>query len=223
MIKNYRSSQYSNENQLVLEASLPVIHTNHSLSSACFRALTSSFFYRPFFRRPEYLLIRTSGPFSLPSALSATALTMGSMPRERQTERPGSASTPQRGPTGKKTVSPPLFPTRSKIPKLGSASRAKMIPCLLLDGHAKPLTSDEKELLKKWIQEGAEYEDFWAFVPAKKQEVPAVLLMIAGPSQTPTSSFSPKSRRKGNRLMKKPIIAPSFAGFHSTSQAYPRP
>ena len=43
-----------------------------------------------------------------------------------------------------------------------------------VDGHAKPLTSDEKELLKNWIQEGAEYEDFWAFVPAKKQEVPAI-------------------------------------------------
>ena len=42
-----------------------------------------------------------------------------------------------------------------------------------VDGHAKPLTSDEKELLKNWIEEGAEYEDFWAFVPAKKQEVPA--------------------------------------------------
>jgi hypothetical protein len=35
------------------------------------------------------------------------------------------------------------------------------------------LTSDEKELLKNWIEEGAEYEAFWAFVPAKKQEVPA--------------------------------------------------
>jgi hypothetical protein len=42
------------------------------------------------------------------------------------------------------------------------------------DGHAKPLTYDEKELLKKWIEEGAEYEDFWAFVPAKKQEVPTI-------------------------------------------------
>jgi hypothetical protein len=43
-----------------------------------------------------------------------------------------------------------------------------------VDGHAKPLTSEEKELLKKWIQEGAEYEDFWAFVPPKKQSPPAV-------------------------------------------------
>ena len=40
--------------------------------------------------------------------------------------------------------------------------------------HAKPLTSGEKELIKQWIQQGAEYEDFWAFVPAKKQTPPEV-------------------------------------------------
>jgi hypothetical protein len=42
------------------------------------------------------------------------------------------------------------------------------------DGHAKPLSTSEKELLKKWIEQGAKYEDFWAFVPAKKQTPPAV-------------------------------------------------
>ncbi|MGC6581464.1 MAG: PSD1 and planctomycete cytochrome C domain-containing protein [Akkermansiaceae bacterium] len=43
-----------------------------------------------------------------------------------------------------------------------------------LDGHSKPLSSDEKQLLKQWIEEGAEYEEFWAFVPAKKQTPPPV-------------------------------------------------
>ncbi|MFT6862001.1 MAG: hypothetical protein ACJAVK_000555 [Akkermansiaceae bacterium] len=42
------------------------------------------------------------------------------------------------------------------------------------DGHAKPLTSGEKELLKQWIEQGAKYEEFWAFVPAKKQTPPDV-------------------------------------------------
>lgn len=42
------------------------------------------------------------------------------------------------------------------------------------DGHAKPLTSDEKALIKRWIEQGGEYEDFWAFVPAKKQNLPEV-------------------------------------------------
>ena len=42
------------------------------------------------------------------------------------------------------------------------------------DGHAKPLTSTEKDLLKQWIKEGAKYEDFWAFVPAKEPTRPEV-------------------------------------------------
>ncbi len=44
-----------------------------------------------------------------------------------------------------------------------------------VDGHAKPLSFNEKELLKKWIEEGAKYENFWAFIPAKKQEVPTII------------------------------------------------
>ncbi len=42
------------------------------------------------------------------------------------------------------------------------------------DGHSKALTSDEKSLLKQWIEQGAEYQDFWAFVPAKEQTPPTV-------------------------------------------------
>ncbi|MEJ6642181.1 MAG: PSD1 and planctomycete cytochrome C domain-containing protein [Akkermansiaceae bacterium] len=42
------------------------------------------------------------------------------------------------------------------------------------DGHAKPLTAGEKELIKQWIKEGGKYETFWAFVPAKAQTPPAV-------------------------------------------------
>ncbi|MFT6179817.1 MAG: hypothetical protein ACJAQT_005055 [Akkermansiaceae bacterium] len=42
------------------------------------------------------------------------------------------------------------------------------------DGHAKPLTEGEKELIKEWIEQGAQYEKFWAFVPAKKQTPPEV-------------------------------------------------
>ena len=41
------------------------------------------------------------------------------------------------------------------------------------DGHAKPLSSDEKFLIKQWIEQGAKYEAFWAFVPAKKQAAPS--------------------------------------------------
>jgi hypothetical protein len=33
------------------------------------------------------------------------------------------------------------------------------------DSHKKPLTASEKELIKKWITEGAKYEKYWAFIP----------------------------------------------------------
>lgn len=40
--------------------------------------------------------------------------------------------------------------------------------------HIKPLTATEKETIKKWIEEGAEYEAFWAFVPPKDSALPTV-------------------------------------------------
>jgi hypothetical protein len=41
------------------------------------------------------------------------------------------------------------------------------------DSH-KPLKASEKELLKRWIAEGAEYQKHWAFVAPKRPAVPAV-------------------------------------------------
>ena len=41
--------------------------------------------------------------------------------------------------------------------------------------HVKPLTSQEKETIKKWIEQGAEYEDFWSFVPPKQYPLPKVV------------------------------------------------
>ena len=34
--------------------------------------------------------------------------------------------------------------------------------------HNKPLTADEKKLLKRWISTGAEYQPHWAFIPVPK-------------------------------------------------------
>lgn len=39
------------------------------------------------------------------------------------------------------------------------------------DSHKK-LSAQEKELLKRWIAEGAQYEGHWSYVPPKKPEVP---------------------------------------------------
>ena len=41
-----------------------------------------------------------------------------------------------------------------------------------LDAHQKPLTAREKELFRKWIQDGGRYQDFWAFIPPRKPELP---------------------------------------------------
>ena len=36
----------------------------------------------------------------------------------------------------------------------------------------RPLSADQKQIIKQWIEEGAVYSDFWAFVPPRKPVVP---------------------------------------------------
>jgi mono/diheme cytochrome c family protein len=40
------------------------------------------------------------------------------------------------------------------------------------DSHKK-LTAEQKELLRRWVAEGAEYQGHWAYVPPSKPEIPA--------------------------------------------------
>ncbi|QDU36021.1 Planctomycete cytochrome C [Maioricimonas rarisocia] len=40
--------------------------------------------------------------------------------------------------------------------------------------HAKPLSEDEKQLLTRWIEQGAEYQEHWSLVPLSRPEVPDV-------------------------------------------------
>ncbi|MCH2115372.1 MAG: PSD1 and planctomycete cytochrome C domain-containing protein [Pirellulales bacterium] len=42
------------------------------------------------------------------------------------------------------------------------------------DAHKKSLSRHEKELLKQWILEGAEFQEFWAFVPPQTSLPPTV-------------------------------------------------
>lgn len=42
------------------------------------------------------------------------------------------------------------------------------------DSGKKPLTEEQIQLLEAWIQDGAEYESHWAFIPPKSPDVPQV-------------------------------------------------
>jgi hypothetical protein len=42
------------------------------------------------------------------------------------------------------------------------------------EAHKKPLSKKEQAIIKSWIESGAPYEKFWAFVPARKSAPPKV-------------------------------------------------
>jgi len=42
------------------------------------------------------------------------------------------------------------------------------------DSNKKPLTANEQQIVKRWIEEGAVYTDFWAFVPPQEPVLPEI-------------------------------------------------
>lgn len=44
--------------------------------------------------------------------------------------------------------------------------------------HKKPFSTEQKDIIKRWIEQGAKYEAHWAFVPPAKAAVPANLSAI---------------------------------------------
>jgi Protein of unknown function (DUF1553)/Protein of unknown function (DUF1549)/Concanavalin A-like lectin/glucanases superfamily/Planctomycete cytochrome C len=58
------------------------------------------------------------------------------------------------------------------IARIESADEAEMMPPP--QAH-KTLTEAQKQTLRKWIQEGAEYEPHWSFLSPKKSEPPAIV------------------------------------------------
>ena len=42
------------------------------------------------------------------------------------------------------------------------------------DAHIERLTDEQQDLFRRWILQGAQYEEFWAFVPPKRQLAPTI-------------------------------------------------
>ena len=60
------------------------------------------------------------------------------------------------------------------------------------DSNKRPLDAKEKEIIRRWIEEGAEYEPHWSFQPPKRPETPAP---HKGWSRNPIDGFLEQSMR----------------------------
>ena len=66
----------------------------------------------------------------------------------------------------------PGLPDKSElIARIHTSDNADLMPP---PKTGKPLSADEKRLLSDWIAQGAEYEQHWAYLPAKRPALPAV-------------------------------------------------
>ncbi|MFZ9090652.1 MAG: c-type cytochrome domain-containing protein, partial [Planctomycetaceae bacterium] len=65
----------------------------------------------------------------------------------------------------------PGDPTTSElIRRIDSSDPDQLMPP---PEHEKPLTAAERDILQRWISEGAEYQQHWSFQPVQVPEVPA--------------------------------------------------
>lgn len=73
------------------------------------------------------------------------------------------------GKSGKRTIVPGKPDESELIARVTSSDRDARMPY-----HAPPLSPQQIDLLRRWIKEGAKWEDHWAFVAPKPQALPAV-------------------------------------------------
>jgi hypothetical protein len=74
-----------------------------------------------------------------------------------------------KGKSGKRTIVPGKPDESELIARVTSKDPEARMPY-----HGPPLPPQQIELLRRWIKQGAKWEDHWAFVPPKPQPLPAV-------------------------------------------------
>ncbi len=60
-----------------------------------------------------------------------------------------------------------------------------------------PLSDADKEVIKRWIADGAEYKNHWAFIPPRNGPPPQVRTAQAGRATPSMSSSWPDWRQQG--------------------------
>ena len=73
------------------------------------------------------------------------------------------------GKSGKRTIVPGKPDESELIARVTSSD-----PDLRMPYHAPPLSAQQVDLLRRWIKQGAKWEDHWAFVAPKPQALPAI-------------------------------------------------
>jgi hypothetical protein len=74
-----------------------------------------------------------------------------------------------RGKSGRSTIVPGNPDASELIRRVTSKDPDQRMPY-----HAPPLSSQQISLLRRWIKDGAKWEDYWAFVPPRPQALPQV-------------------------------------------------
>ncbi|MEM9660539.1 MAG: DUF1549 domain-containing protein, partial [Planctomycetota bacterium] len=64
------------------------------------------------------------------------------------------------------------------------------------DSHKSPLTSDEVELFRRWIDQGAEYQPHWSYAPVRRVEPPSATT-ADGPSSEIDRFLQTAQRARG--------------------------
>jgi hypothetical protein len=73
------------------------------------------------------------------------------------------------GKSGRRTILPGRPDESELMARVTSSDPEARMPY-----HAPPLSSQQIDLLRRWIKQGAKWEDHWSFVPPKTQALPAV-------------------------------------------------